>query len=152
MRLIHHSALLLLLVACSGGGGEDIEEGAAGAVVLDDGSEVALVDGRAFADDGEGGALKVLLTSFSLSCAEVEDGLGWSTPAGGVYVSFHPDSGESAGLYTSDGTETSLVGQLPLSSDVTEDGDVYGEVTFDADRGEATFRVEHCGSLDPFGS
>ena len=147
---------LLSLVACSDGGGKGGAEGGAGVEgsVTWSGGEAALVDGRAFEDEGADGAVRVILSSFALSCSAVEDGVGFNTPADGVYVNFYPeDPLGGLELFANVEGTTSLQETFPFETTAAASGAmIVGTVTLEGDAGDAAFSVDNCGSMDPFGS
>lgn len=129
------------------------DPGVTGTVVDSGGVSVQLSAGAAFADDGDGGSLRVLLGNFPFDCAAVEDGLGFNTPPGGVWVAFNPLDGDTASLREGDGVQTDQTGVFGFEANATDFGAlVAGDVLFDGNNGSADFVVVHCGNLDPFGS
>lgn len=150
----------LLLVACgskddpTGADADgDTSLGVSGTLVVPGAGSMDLVDGRAFDDDGEGGQLRVLLTTFSVSCAEVEDGLGFNTPDGEAFLALYPAEPDDGDIFLASGNQVNLEAGATVSGDVSEDGGaVAGDITLDDGESDASFRIEHCGSLDPFGS
>ncbi|MFT7519962.1 MAG: hypothetical protein ACI9MC_002106 [Kiritimatiellia bacterium] len=129
------------------------EDSVTGTVQRSNGSDTQLVDGHAYLDEGQGGAVRIILTDFAVDCAMIEDGLGFNTPRGGAWIGFEAEGFRNAQLFEGDGTQTDLKKQYPGSVEVvTEDTQEVGTLSLEGDKGSATFRVTNCGSMDPFGS
>jgi hypothetical protein len=145
--------------ADGGGDGTDGTDGGAaitgvsGTLVVPGAGSFPLVDGKAFEDEGDGGVVRVILGSFQIGCAQVEDGVGFNTPSGEAYFAVSLNDLAGGEIYLSSGGQVNREAGAAVDGEIAEDGDeVVGDITLDDGESSARFRVDNCGPMDPFGS